>query len=153
MFNWMLGRLRKVVGRSYLEGRSYVRGRAPNLNRLSRARKYLAFSLIQFSRNSQSCVCLIGCSAIEKGCGKVVSYIRNFLTEEGNWILNKVKNKGKKAPSLNRLNRARKMEKTSPSTPFSVRAILNRVYVQLDARPIEEGYREVVCSWEASNLN
>ena len=27
------------MGRSFLEGRSYVRGKAPNLNRLSRARK------------------------------------------------------------------------------------------------------------------
>ena len=34
------------------------------------------------------------------------------------------------------------MEKTSPSTQFSVRAILSRVYVQLDARPIEEGLWE-----------
>src|SRR6266536_2753769 len=57
MFNWMLGQLRKAIWRSY------VRGRAPNLNRLSRARKYLALSPIQCSRNSQSCVCSIGCSA------------------------------------------------------------------------------------------
>src|SRR6266545_4059688 len=60
MFNWMLGQLRKAVGRSY------VRGRAPNLNRLSRARKNiknLALSPIQCSCNSQSCVCSIGCSA------------------------------------------------------------------------------------------
>src|SRR6266498_728886 len=60
MFNWMLGQLRRVIGRSYL------RERAPNLNRLSRARKNiknLALSLIQCSRNSQSCVCSIGCSA------------------------------------------------------------------------------------------
>jgi len=28
MFNWILGQLRKAVGRSFLEGRSYVRGRA-----------------------------------------------------------------------------------------------------------------------------
>src|SRR6266498_96097 len=60
MFNWMLDQLSKAVGRSY------VRGKAPNLNRLSRARKNikkLAFNLIQCSCNSQSCVCLIGCSA------------------------------------------------------------------------------------------
>ena len=44
-----------------------------------------------------------------------------------------------KAPSLNRLNRARKMEKISPLTLFSVRAILSRVYIQLDTRLIEEG--------------
>src|SRR6266536_2633179 len=39
MFNWMLGQLRKAMGRSFLEGRSYVRGRAPNLNRLSSVRE------------------------------------------------------------------------------------------------------------------
>src|SRR6266511_2105270 len=39
MFNWMLGQLRKAVGRSFLEGRSYFRGRAPNLNRLSSVRE------------------------------------------------------------------------------------------------------------------
>ena len=55
-----------------------------------------------------------------------------------------------KAPSLNRLSRARKIEKTSPSTQFSVRAILSRVYVQLDAQL--DGYREVVCSWKSSEL-
>src|SRR6266516_3998043 len=60
MFNWMFGQLRKAIGRSY------IRGRAPNLNRLSRARKHLknlALSLIQCSCNSQSCVCSIACSA------------------------------------------------------------------------------------------
>src|SRR6266498_1263613 len=59
---------------------------------------------------------------------------------------------GEKAPGLNRLSRARKMEKISSLIQFSVRAILSRVYVQLDARPVEEGYREVVCSWKSSEL-
>ena len=77
------------------------------------------------------------------------SYIRNLLSEGGNWTSNKVKNKGKKAPSLNRLSRARKMEKISLLTQFSVRAILSRVYVQLDARPIEKSYREIVYSWKS----
>ena len=49
-----------------------------------------------------------------------------------------------KAPSLNRLSRARKIEKISPLTPFSVRAILSRVYVQLDARLIEKDCGKVV---------
>src|SRR6266536_3333732 len=39
MFNWMLGRSRKAVGRSCLEGRSYVRGKALNLSRLSSAKE------------------------------------------------------------------------------------------------------------------
>jgi len=38
-FNWMLGRLRKAVGRSCLEGRSYIRGKALNLSRLSSAKE------------------------------------------------------------------------------------------------------------------
>src|SRR6266511_1995361 len=54
-----------------------------------------------------------------------------------------------KALNLNRLSRARKMEETSLSTQFSIRAILSRVYVQLDARSIEKGYREVVYSWKS----
>src|SRR6266498_3152491 len=54
-----------------------------------------------------------------------------------------------KASNLNRLSRTRS---TSPSAQFSIRAILSRVYVQLDARPIEKGYREIVCSWKSSGL-
>src|SRR6266536_3927804 len=54
-----------------------------------------------------------------------------------------------KASNLNRLSRTRS---TSPSTQFSIRAILSRVYVQLDARPIEKGCREIVCSWKSSGL-
>src|SRR6266536_715709 len=54
-----------------------------------------------------------------------------------------------KASNLNRLSRTRS---TSPSAQFSIRAILSRVYVQLDARPIEKGCREIVCSWKSSGL-
>src|SRR6266498_4038572 len=57
-----------------------------------------------------------------------------------------------RAPNLNRLSRARKMEKISLLILFSIRAILSRVYVQLDVRLVEEGYREVVCSWKSSEL-
>ena len=42
--------------------------------------------------------------------------------------------------------------KISPSAQFSVRAILSRVYVQLDARPIEKDCREIVYSWKNSEL-
>src|SRR6266536_3272311 len=35
MFNWMLGQLKKTIGRSFLKERSHVRGKTPNLNRLS----------------------------------------------------------------------------------------------------------------------
>src|SRR6266536_2732956 len=54
-----------------------------------------------------------------------------------------------KASNLNRLSRARN---TSPSAQFNIRAILSRVYVQLDARPIEKGYRKIVYSWKSSEL-
>src|SRR6266498_3113689 len=54
-----------------------------------------------------------------------------------------------KASNLNRLSRTRS---TSPSAQFNIRAILSRVYVQLDARPIEKGYREIVCSWKSSEF-
>ena len=54
-----------------------------------------------------------------------------------------------KASNLNRLSRTRS---TSLSAQFSIRAILSRVYVQLDARPIEKGCREIVCSWKSSEL-
>src|SRR6266511_5101703 len=54
-----------------------------------------------------------------------------------------------KASNLNRLSRTRS---TSPSAQFSIRAILSRVYVQLDARPIEKGCRKVVYSWKSSEL-
>ena len=33
-----------------------------------------------------------------------------------------------------------------------IRAIPGRVYVQLDARLIKEGYMEVVCSWKSSEF-
>ena len=46
-----------------------------------------------------------------------------------------------RAPNLNRLSSAREFE-TSLSAQFSVRAILSRVYVQLDARLIEKGLWE-----------
>ncbi len=53
-----------------------------------------------------------------------------------------------KAPNLNRLSRARKMEKTSLLTLFSIRAILNRVYVQLDTRSIKKDYKKIIYSWK-----
>src|SRR6266511_1660106 len=77
MFNWMLGQLRKVVGRSY------VRGKALNLNRLSSVRE-----------------------------------------------------KAKHHSQPNSI----------------IRAIPSYICVQLDARPVEEGYREVVYSWKSSEL-
>ncbi len=75
-----------------------------------------------YYRNSQSCVYLIGCStnwgkAVEKSFFKKRSYIRGSV------------------PNLNRLNRARKHLAFSL---INIRAILSRVYVQLDARPIKK---------------
>src|SRR6266536_894499 len=54
-----------------------------------------------------------------------------------------------KASNVNRLSRTRN---TSPSAQFSICVILSRVYVQLDTRPIEKGYREIVCSWKSFEL-
>ncbi len=54
-----------------------------------------------------------------------------------------------KASNLNRLSCTRS---TSLSAQFSIRAILSRVYVQLDARLIKKGYRKIVYSWKSSEL-
>src|SRR6266536_2831346 len=54
-----------------------------------------------------------------------------------------------KALNLNRLSRTRSI---SPSAQFNIRAILSRVYVQLDARSIKKDYREIVYSWKSSEL-
>ena len=43
-------------------------------------------------------------------------------------------------------------ESTSLSAQFSIRAILSRMYVQLDARPIEKDYKKIVYSWKSSEL-
>ncbi len=48
-----------------------------------------------------------------------------------------------RAPNINRLSSARDFE-TSLSAQFSIRAILSRVYIQLDIRPIEEGCEKIV---------
>ena len=45
-------------------------------------------------RNSQSCVCSIGCSANWEGLWEG-RFLSNLLTEGGNWTSNKVKNKEK----------------------------------------------------------
>ena len=48
-----------------------------------------------------------------------------------------------RAPNLNRLSSAREFE-ISFLVQFSVRVILSRVYIQLDARPIEEDCKKIV---------
>src|SRR6266536_1249962 len=126
MFNWMLGQLRRVIKRSY------IRGRAPNLNRLSNKRKNIK-SHSQF--NSVFAQFLVVCmfnwmfDQLRKAVG------RSFL-EGRSYVRGRV-------PNLNRLSSAREFE-TSLSAQFSVRAILSRMYVQLDVRPIEEGCGKVV---------
>ncbi len=47
-----------------------------------------------------------------------------------------------KTPNLDRLSSVREKYNTLSLTQFSVRAILSRIYVQLDTRPIEEGLWE-----------
>ncbi len=48
-----------------------------------------------------------------------------------------------KALNLNRLSRTRSI---SSSTQFNIRAILSRVYIQLNTRLIEKGYKKIVYS-------
>src|SRR6266536_2399438 len=132
MFNWMLGQLRKAVGRSFLEGRSYFRGRAPNLNRLSSVRENAINPHPQpssvFAQFPVVCMFNWMLGQLRKAVG------RSFL--EGRSYVHG------RAPNLKRLTSEGKCHKPSPSAQFSVRAILSRVYVQLDARPIEEGLWE-----------
>src|SRR6266511_4820807 len=163
----MLGQLRKAIGRSY------VRGRAPNLNRLSRARKERSRPQPNSVFAQFSVVCMFNwmLGQLRKGCGKVVCSWKSSEFESAeqctphpqpnsvfaqfsavcmfNWMLGRLRKavgrsfvRGK-APNLNRLSSAREFE-TSLSAQFSVRAILSRVYVQLDVRPIEEGCGKVV---------
>ncbi len=133
----MLGQLRRVIGRSY------IRERALNLNRLNRARKERCRSQPNSVFAQFSVVYMFNwmLGQLRKTVGR--SYIRG------------------KASNLNRLSSAKEYE-TSLLTQFNVRAILSRVYVQLDARPIEEGcekivswrkvvsWRRVVYSWKSS---
>src|SRR6266536_2731775 len=129
MFNWMLGQLRKAIGRSY------VRGRAPNLNRLSRARKERSRPQPNSVFAQFSIVCMFNwmLGQLRKGCGKVVCSWKSSEFESAEQCEGKC-------------------HKHSPSAQFSVRAIPSRVYVQLDARPIEEGCGKVVRSWKSSEL-
>ena len=121
----MLGQLRKAIGRSY------VRGRAPNLNRLSRARKERSRPQPNSVFTQFSVMCMFNWmfDQLRKAVG------RSFL--EGRSYV-----RGR-APNLNRLSSAREFE-TSLSAQFSVRVILNRVYIQLDVRPIEEGCGKII---------
>src|SRR6266536_3594716 len=129
MFNWMLGQLRRVVGRSY------VRGKAPNLNRLSSEGKSIKSHPRLNSVFAQfSIVCMF------------------------NWMLGQLRKavwrssvRGK-ALNLNRLSSTRKNQKSRPQPNSVTRAIPSHVYVQLDARPVKEGCRKVVCSWKGSEF-
>src|SRR6266545_4899294 len=122
MFNWMLGQLRKVVGRAY------VRGKALNLNRLSsvreKAKPHPQPNSIIRAIPSYMCVQL-DARPVEEGYREVVYSWKSSELESAEPCEGKC-------------------HKPSPSAQFSVRAIPSRVYVQLDARPIEEGCRKVV---------
>src|SRR6266498_3260644 len=135
MFNWMLGQLRRVVGRSY------IRGRAPGLNRLSSERKSIKSHPQPnsvFAQSSVVCVFNWMLGQLRKAVG------RSFL--EGRAYI-----RGK-APSLNRLSSERKSIKSHPQLNSIIRAIPSCMCVQLDARPVEEGCGKVVCSWKSSEL-
>src|SRR6266536_1631987 len=116
MFNWMLGHLRKGVGRSFLEGRSYIHRRAPNLKRLSCVRENTINPHPQpnlvFAQFPVVCMFNWMLGQLRKGVG------RSFL--EGRSYV-----RGR-APNLNRLSNAREI-KISLSAQFSIRAILSRI--------------------------
>src|SRR6266536_3330468 len=75
-----------------------------------------------------------------------------------NWILGQLRRvvgrsyvRGK-ALNLNRLSSVREKAKHHSQPNSIIRAIPSYICVQLDARPVEEGYREIVCSWKSSEL-
>ena len=115
MFNWMLGQLRRIIGRSY------IRGKVPNLNRLSRARKERPRPQLNSVFAQFSVVCIFNwmLDQLRRVVGS--SYIRG------------------KALNLNRLSSVREKAKPHPQPNSIIRAIPNYIYIQLDARPIEEG--------------
>src|SRR6266498_2133562 len=126
----MLGKLKKIIRRSFLEGRSYIHGRTPNLNRLSSVRENTINPHSQpnsvFAQFSIVCIFNWVFGRLRKAVG------RSFL--EGRSYV-----RGR-APNLNRLSSEGKcLYKPSLSAQFSVRAILSRVHVQLGVRPFEEG--------------
>src|SRR6266498_1724475 len=57
-----------------------------------------------------------------------------------------------KALNLNRLSSVREKVKHYPQSNSIIRAIPSYMCVQLDARPVKEGYREIVYSWKSSEL-
>ncbi len=130
MFNWMLGQLRKAVWRSS------VRGKALNLNRLSSTRKnqkpHPQFNLVTRAISSHVYVQL-NARPVKEGCRKVVC----------SW-------KGSEFKSAEQCEEI--SQKSRPQPNSVIRAISSHMYIQLDARPVKEGYRKVVCSWKGSEF-
>src|SRR6266498_1657120 len=57
-----------------------------------------------------------------------------------------------KALNLNRLSNIREKIKPHPQPNSIIRAISSYIYIQLDARPVEKDYKEIVYSWKSSEL-
>src|SRR6266498_3846239 len=110
MFNWMLGQLRKAVGRSFLEERSYFRRRAPNLNRLSNVRENAINSHSQPNSVFAQFSILYMFNWVFGRLRKAVG--RSFL-EERSYVRGK-------APNLNRLSSVRENTINPHSQPNSV---------------------------------
>src|SRR6266487_3707295 len=72
MFNWMLGQLRKVIGRSY------VRGKASNLNRLSRTRSTSPSAQFSIRVILSRVYVQLDTRPIEKGCREIVCSWKSF---------------------------------------------------------------------------
>src|SRR6266536_66438 len=121
MFNWMFGQLRKTIGRSY------IRGRAPNLNRLSRARSTSPSAQFNIRAILSRVYVQLDARPIKKGCRKIVYSWKNSEFES--------------AEQCEEI-----FQKPRPQPNSVIRAISSYVYIQLDARPVKEGCRKVVYS-------
>src|SRR6266498_2002542 len=126
MFNWILGQLRKGCRKIVCSWKSSEFKSTESCEKAPRPQPNSVFA--QFS-----VVCMFNwmLGQLKKGCGKVVYSWKSSELESAEPC---------------------EARKISPSAQFSIRAILSRVYVQLDVRPVEEGYREVVYSWKSSEL-
>src|SRR6266545_1954686 len=106
----MLGQLRKGCGKVVYSWKS---SELKSAKPCEENGKNLALNPIQYSRNSQSCVCSIGCSA---NWGRAVG--RSYIRE--------------RALNLNRLSSVREKAKSHPQPNSIIRAIPSYMCVQLD---------------------
>src|SRR6266536_3643739 len=127
MFNWILGQLRKGCRKIVYSWKSSEFESTESCEKAPRPQPNSVFA--QFS-----VVCMFNwvLGQLREFVGR--SYIRG------------------KALNLNRLNSVREKAKPHPQLNSIIRAIPSYMCVQLDARPVKKGYREIVRSWKSSEL-